>query len=401
MASQQSMDACGASRSRLSSAMWGARTHAFLHLSSSFLSSPPQKQKLKLHSHTVVARISSPALFHPTSYNPSSAFQASREKTCLEFKSPSSTSYRIAERWVCYGGGKRPRKPRIWRTRHKRGSYSKSDKLLECLESISNVKEEVYGALDAFIAWELDFPLIAVKKALYVFEQQQNWTRIIQVIKWMLGKGQGRSLGNYHLLLKAFSEEGRIDEAQELWKKVFSRNLECTPIKLFTEIMRMYNRYEMYEDLLEVFADMEELNVKLNDELADIVSTTYEKRGSMDKAEKVRQKYTNPKFRWRTVDGRVVKIRNSKDFLERGVSRWLREENSDGLRAAGDESDAYGNHLDEKVEKEGLHDFGSEHDEELQTEGEEEDFQIKGVKELNADSGHFQFRQFVKDEVYM
>lgn len=381
--------------------MLGARTHTFLHLSSSFLSRHPLKQKLKLHSHTVIARISSPALFLAASYNPSSTFQASREKTCLEFISPSSTSYRIAERWVCYGGGKRPRKPRIWRTRHKRGSYNKSDKLLECLEPISNVKEEVYGALDAFIAWELDFPLIAVKKALYVLEQQRNWSRIIQVIKWMLGKGQGRSLGNYQLLLKAFSEEGRIDEAQELWKKVFSRNLECTPIKLFVEVMRMYKRYEMYEDVVEVFADMEELNVKLNDELADIVSATYEKLGSTDKAEKVRQKYSTPKFRWRTVDGRIVKIRNTSDYLERGVSRWLRTDNADGMRTSADESDACRNHLDEKVEEESLRDYGSEHDEELQTEGEEEDFQIEGVKELNADIGLFHSRQFVRDEVYM
>ena len=53
--------------------------------------------------------------------------------------------------------------------------------LVEQIQSVSNVKEEVYGALDSFVAWELEFPLIAVKKALRTLEFQENWIRIIQV----------------------------------------------------------------------------------------------------------------------------------------------------------------------------------------------------------------------------
>lgn len=40
----------------------------------------------------------------------------------------------------------------------------------------------MYGALDSFVAWELEFPLIAVKKALRALEEQQEWKRIIQVL---------------------------------------------------------------------------------------------------------------------------------------------------------------------------------------------------------------------------
>lgn len=43
------------------------------------------------------------------------------------------------------------------------------------------MKEEVYGALDSFIAWELEFPLITVKKALKTLEHEKEWKRIIQV----------------------------------------------------------------------------------------------------------------------------------------------------------------------------------------------------------------------------
>ena len=52
--------------------------------------------------------------------------------------------------------------------------------LLLQIKGLSNVKEEVYGALDSFVAWELEFPLIAVKKALKTLEDEKEWKRIIQ-----------------------------------------------------------------------------------------------------------------------------------------------------------------------------------------------------------------------------
>ncbi|KAH7295509.1 hypothetical protein KP509_27G052800 [Ceratopteris richardii] len=229
---------------------------------------------------------------------------------------------------ICFaGGGKRPRRPYIWKSRNRRGSFTKSDKLLELLEPVSNVKEEVYGVLDGFVAWELDFPLIPIRKAIQVLEKRKNWPRIIQIIKWMLGKGQGRTLGIYTILLRAFSAENRVDEAQELFRKIFSRHLDCTPIAIFTEIMRVYERNEMYEDILEVFADMEELNIRLNDEISKIVSRTYEKIGDTERALRVSTKYSGPKFRWRTIGRSAVKFRN----VERDVcvSRWTRNDNLD------------------------------------------------------------------------
>lgn len=48
---------------------------------------------------------------------------------------------------------------------------------------MSNVKEEVYGALDSFIAWELEFPLVVVKKTLKTLETEKEWKRIIQVFR--------------------------------------------------------------------------------------------------------------------------------------------------------------------------------------------------------------------------
>lgn len=53
------------------------------------------------------------------------------------------------------------------------------------VKGLSNVKEEVYGALDSFIAWELEFPLVVVKKALKTLETEKEWKRIIQVFRKM------------------------------------------------------------------------------------------------------------------------------------------------------------------------------------------------------------------------
>ncbi|PPE00511.1 hypothetical protein GOBAR_DD02461 [Gossypium barbadense] len=117
---------------------------------------------------------------------------------------------------VCAAKGPRPRYPQIWKSRNRIGTVSKSAKLVTCVKQLSNVNEEVYGALDLFIAWELEFPLITVKKALKILQKEQEWKRIIQVIKWMLSKGQGRTMGTYFTLLNALAEDGRLEEAEEL-----------------------------------------------------------------------------------------------------------------------------------------------------------------------------------------
>lgn len=93
--------------------------------------------------------------------------------------------------------GPRPRYPRVWKTNKKIGTISKAAKLVQSIKELSNVKEEVYGALDTYVAWELEFPIITVKKVLKTLEYEKEWKRIIQVTKWMLSKGQGKTMGSY------------------------------------------------------------------------------------------------------------------------------------------------------------------------------------------------------------
>lgn len=73
------------------------------------------------------------------------------------------------------------------------------------------------------------------------------------MIKWMLSKGQGKTMGSYYTLLNALAEDGRLDEAEELWTKIFSRNLECLPRVFFGKMISIYYKHQMYEKMFEVF----------------------------------------------------------------------------------------------------------------------------------------------------
>ncbi|KAL0401274.1 UNVERIFIED_CONTAM: Pentatricopeptide repeat-containing protein [Sesamum latifolium] len=209
----------------------------------------------------------------------------------------------------CAAKGPRPRYPRVWRTKKKIGTISKSLKLVECIKGLSNVKEEVYGALDSFIAWELEFPLITVKKALKNLENEKEWKRIIQVTKWMLSKGQGRTMGTYYALLNALAEDGRLDEAEELWRTLFSENLESMPRMFFERMISIYYQREMHENMFEIFADMEELGIRPTVSIVTMVGDVFKKLDMLDKYEKLKKKYPPPKWEYRYVKGKRVKIR--------------------------------------------------------------------------------------------
>ncbi|KAK4478617.1 hypothetical protein RD792_014106 [Penstemon davidsonii] len=209
----------------------------------------------------------------------------------------------------CAAKGPRPRYPRVWKTNKKIGTISKSLKFVECIKGLSNVKEEVYGALDSFIAWELEFPLITVKKALKTLENEKEWKRIIQVTKWMLSKGQGRTMGSYYSLLSALAEDGRLDEAEELWRTLFSENLESMPRMFFERMISIYYHREKHDKLFEVFADMEELGIRPTMEIVTMVGDVFQKLDMLDKYRKLKKKYPPPKWEYRYVKGKRIKIR--------------------------------------------------------------------------------------------
>ncbi|XP_073106268.1 pentatricopeptide repeat-containing protein At4g21190 isoform X1 [Elaeis guineensis] len=215
----------------------------------------------------------------------------------------------LKSQMVCGARGPRPRFPRVWKSQKRIGTISKSQKFVECVKGLSNVKEEVYGALDSFIAWDLEFPLIAVKKALKTLEIEKEWKRIIQVIKWMFSKGQGKTMGSYYTLLNALAEDGRLEEAEELYMKIFSQYLESLPRVFFMKMITLYYNKGMHEKMFEIFADMEELGIRPDGSIVRMLGDVFQKLGMLDKYDKLKKKYPPPTWEYRYIKGKRVRIR--------------------------------------------------------------------------------------------
>ncbi|XP_008655049.1 pentatricopeptide repeat-containing protein At4g21190 isoform X3 [Zea mays] len=162
---------------------------------------------------------------------------------------------------VCGARGPRPRYPRVWKTRKKIGTISKSQKLVEC------------------------------------------------VIKWMFNKGQGKTMGSYYTLLNALIEDGRIEEAEELFGMVFSRYMEGLPRTFFMRMISFYYSVEAYDKMFEIFADMEELGVRPDGSIIRMLGDVFQKLEMMDKYEKLKKKYPPPKWDYRHIKGKRIRIR--------------------------------------------------------------------------------------------
>lgn len=61
-------------------------------------------------------------------------------------------------------------------------------------------------------------------------------------------------MGSYFTLLNALAEDGRLDEAEELWNKLFSQYLESMPRMFFHKMISLYYDQGMHDKLFEVFS---------------------------------------------------------------------------------------------------------------------------------------------------
>lgn len=75
----------------------------------------------------------------------------------------------------------------------------------------------------------------------------------LQITKWMLSKGQGKTMGTYDTLLLAFDMDGRVDEAESLWNMLLESHTRSVSKRLFSRMIALYNHHHMPEKILEVF----------------------------------------------------------------------------------------------------------------------------------------------------
>eukprot|EP00249_Psilotum_nudum_P010530 c22592_g1_i2 orf=375-1535(+) len=163
--------------------------------------------------------------------------------------------------------------------------------LVDKVLSLSNLKEEIYSELDKWAAFETAFPLVPVKQALMILKRDEKWDRICQVSKWMISKGQGKTMGTYELLLQALEKLGRVGEADNLWDSTVCKNMGSVPSKMISLMFTIYDRHNMSRQTIKLFTDVEVLGRKLDAKSVKKAAKAFGKLGCLEKEKQVLRKY--------------------------------------------------------------------------------------------------------------
>ncbi|MED6106868.1 hypothetical protein PIB30_008566 [Stylosanthes scabra] len=192
----------------------------------------------------------------------------------------------------------------------------KNNYLLSTLLDLNDTKEAVYGALDAWVAWEQNFPIASLKLILNTLEKQQQWHRVVQVIKWMLSKGQGNTMGTYGQLIRALDMDHRVEEAHKFWQTKIGTDLHSVPWQLCHLMISVYYRNNMLEDLVRLFKGLEAFDRKPRDKtIIRKVANAYEMLDLHQEKERVLEKYSN----LFTEEGSIKKARRSSSQAKKGI----------------------------------------------------------------------------------
>lgn len=174
-------------------------------------------------------------------------------------------------------------------------NVSRKDKinfLVSTLLDLKDSKEAVYGCLDAWVAWEQSFPIASLKKALFDLEKEQQWHKVVQVIKWILSKGQGSTMGTYVQLVRALDKDRRAEEAHKFWMKKIGSDLHSVPWQLCNSMICIYYRNNMPERLIKLFKGLEAFDRKPPEKsIVQKVADAYEILGLPEEKERVLEKY--------------------------------------------------------------------------------------------------------------
>lgn len=73
-----------------------------------------------------------------------------------------------------------------------------------------------------------------------------------KVIKWMLSKGQGMTMGTYGQLIRALDMDHRVEEAHKFWEMKIGSDLHSVPWQVCHVMISVYYRNNMLEDLVKV-----------------------------------------------------------------------------------------------------------------------------------------------------
>ncbi|XP_030966297.1 uncharacterized protein LOC115986999 isoform X2 [Quercus lobata] len=114
------------------------------------------------------------------------------------------------------------------------------------------------------------------------------------VIKWMLSKGQGTTLGTYGQLIRALDMDHRAEEAHKIWVQKIGMDLHSVPWQLCRLMISVYHRNNMLEDLVKLFKNLEAFDRKPPEKsIVQRVADAYEMLGLLEEKQRVLEKYND------------------------------------------------------------------------------------------------------------
>uniref|UniRef100_A0A0E0MBW7 Pentacotripeptide-repeat region of PRORP domain-containing protein n=2 Tax=Oryza punctata TaxID=4537 RepID=A0A0E0MBW7_ORYPU len=171
-------------------------------------------------------------------------------------------------------------------------SAEKRKFLVNTLLDLEDSKEGVYSTLDAWVAFEREFPVASLKQALVALEKEEQWHRIVQVIKWMLSKGQGKTIRTYEQLVCALEKDNRADEACRIWELKIAHDLQSVPWRFCRLMLGIYYRNNRLDTLVKLFKNLEACGRKPpSKDIVRKVEDTYEMLGLVEEKKELLEKY--------------------------------------------------------------------------------------------------------------
>ncbi|XP_037484645.1 pentatricopeptide repeat-containing protein At4g18975, chloroplastic-like isoform X3 [Triticum dicoccoides] len=130
------------------------------------------------------------------------------------------------------------------------------------------------------------------------------------VTKWLMSKGQVLTWTMYDTLLLALSMDGRVDEAESIWNTILQTYTRSVPKKLFSRMIQIYNTRHLPDKVLEIYADMEELGVRPDEDTTRRIGRAFATSGQEDKQKPVLEKHLK-KWKYIHFNGERVRVRRA------------------------------------------------------------------------------------------
>ncbi|XP_074332138.1 pentatricopeptide repeat-containing protein At4g18975, chloroplastic-like isoform X1 [Apium graveolens] len=166
--------------------------------------------------------------------------------------------------------------------------------LVNTLLHVQDSKEAVYGTLDSWAAWEREFPIGHLKQVLITLQKEQQWHRVVQVIKWMLSKGQGTTMNTYGQLIRALDMDHRVKEAHAIWVEKVGHDMHSVPWNLCKLMIGVYYRNNMLDNLVKLSKSMEAYDRKIYQKSVLMkIADSYETLGLVEEKDRVLKKYSD------------------------------------------------------------------------------------------------------------